>query len=146
MADQTDTTTRPRYTIAEYAAMPAWRRNFERRYSSDCPLDEDLLAHPWIVERKGRKPIVQSVYFIQAGTDGPIKIGMTHELKKRLGAMQVANHEELTVLLFTPGGAAVEQWMHYKYRAHCIRGEWFKPHPDLLAEIAKLKVMTDAQT
>ena len=40
-----------------------------------------------------------SIYFIQAGENGPIKIGKTNgDAKDRLANLQIGNHEELKLL------------------------------------------------
>ena len=73
-----------------------------------------------------------SVYFVQAGTDGPIKIGIARNVKTRIDTLQIGNHERLTVLHASKGDQADEARLHRLLRAHRIRGEWFHPHPDVL--------------
>lgn len=72
------------------------------------------------------------VYFIQAGTDGPVKIGVTSNIMKRMDALQVGHHEQLILLGSVAGGYEVEKHWHTRWSAHHIRGEWFKPDDALL--------------
>lgn len=78
------------------------------------------------------------VYFIQAGDDGPIKVGYTTHPEIRLGRLQVANPETLhlrAVIWVRERG--VEVSLHKEFAAHRIRGEWFHPHSDLWAYIRR---------
>lgn len=79
------------------------------------------------------------IYFIQAAT-GEIKIGMAKNVSSRLKTLQVANPSELVVRAVTSGGPKAEQLYHERFKAHSIRGEWFSPHEDILAEIARLSL------
>lgn len=75
--------------------------------------------------------MASGTYFIQAGENGPIKIGKAGDVDKRLRDLQVSNHEELRLLLVLPR-ADVERFIHRRF-AHCRRrGEWFEPTEDLL--------------
>lgn len=78
------------------------------------------------------------VYFIQAGTSGPIKIGTARNAIARMEALQISCSEELRLLAFIPGDQIVERALHREFRADRMRGEWFEPSPALLARIAIL--------
>jgi hypothetical protein len=65
------------------------------------------------------------VYFIQAGKDGPIKIGVADDPEQRRNDMQTGNHAELTLLAIAPGGVAYERELHSLFADWRIRGEWF---------------------
>lgn len=82
--------------------------------------------------------LTQLVYFIQSGEEGPIKIGIARDPESRLAALQTGHHEELRLLAITHGGADQEGAYHMQFAEHRIRGEWFEPHPDILAEIDRL--------
>lgn len=124
-------------TLADFIAMPDYRREHYRKYAKTAfPPDSELPPPPvYSNSTKRLKPCF--VYFIQAG-DGPIKIGVATDTKRRLAMLQCGNHEPLTLLAATPGGANVEAALHYRFREHRQRGEWFAPHPDLLTEIDRL--------
>lgn len=72
------------------------------------------------------------VYFVQAGTDGPIKIGTATDLLKRVSALQTGNAATLHILGFIPGGPYEESAMHDRFSHLRIRGEWFQSSPELL--------------
>lgn len=75
------------------------------------------------------------VYFIQRGSEGPVKIGFSKNPKGRLSSLQTGIPERLHLLGVLPGGKEEEQRLHRYFAAYCIQGEWFKPAPDLLAYI-----------
>lgn len=66
------------------------------------------------------------VYFIQQGTDGPIKIGKTSEPWTRLRELQCANPDDLRMLGVLEGGRDLEGRLHHEFRQGHIRGEWFR--------------------
>jgi hypothetical protein len=84
-------------------------------------------------------PIVDGalVYFIGAG-DGPIKIGMSDDPRKRLRTLQTSHHQPLAILAVCEGGRVREGEYHRTFARHRLNGEWFARHPDILAEIASL--------
>ena len=80
------------------------------------------------------------IYFIQAGEDGPIKIGFTNQpIKKRLSELQTGNPYKLKVLFVYKGHTVTEIRLHWLHRHHCIRGEWFKNVEEIHTEIRSLK-------
>jgi hypothetical protein len=68
------------------------------------------------------------IYFIQAGDDGPIKIGSSENIPRRIAGLQVGNPAELHVLGVFPE----EYELHTHFADIHIRGEWLKPEPQLL--------------
>jgi len=72
-------------------------------------------------------------YFIQRGTDGPIKIGRTKALAKRLEVLQGASAEKLVVRGWIHGD--LESQMHELFAAHRMHGEWFRPDAEIMAFI-----------
>lgn len=84
----------------------------------------------------------QSVYFIQAGESGPIKIGKTdNDVQERLRALQTGNHVELRVL--AKSRLLSESRLHSIFCHLCIRGEWFRPATELLDAIEAAKSLPD---
>lgn len=80
---------------------------------------------------------VGSVYFIQEGRDGCVKIGWTMASPMgRLKTLQVGNSEDLHLIGVLPKCSPdVELHWHHKFR-HCHRRlEWFWPTPELLNAI-----------
>lgn len=85
-----------------------------------------------------KAPLTGSVvYFIQAISGGPIKIGFTRNLTTRLAALQNSHPERLIVVAAFPGGPAEEGELHHKFKAVRVNGEWYEPSSDLLAEIER---------
>jgi hypothetical protein len=77
-----------------------------------------------------------TVYFVQAGEGGPIKIGFAANAKLRIDKIRVDCPDELIVLGVIDGGPGDESWLHGYFAEHKKRGEWFHPVPELLAYIA----------
>lgn len=71
-------------------------------------------------------------YAIQAGTDGPIKIGVTVNPGARLKTLQTGNHEVLVGLAAWPVAEFEERDIHETYAYARRRGEWFHPDPELV--------------
>ena len=78
------------------------------------------------------------IYFIQAGDDGPIKIGITTCLKRRLAQLQKTSHRALRVLTTMPGDREIEKVLHEGFAICRLCGEWFEPHGALLEFIKDL--------
>lgn len=79
-------------------------------------------------------------YFVRrADGAGPIKIGFSGFLPSRLTSIRKETGSgPLVPLAVTTGGRLRESAYHFQFRAHRLHGEWFNPHPDILAEIARL--------
>ena len=76
------------------------------------------------------------VYFVQVGRIGPIKIGTTMTPESRFSGMQTDNPFELNLLHTAPGDDVEEGILHGYFAKIRLRGEWFRPAPELLAFIA----------
>lgn len=89
-----------------------------------------LAVHcPWEVPTAlppGMLPF-EHVYFIQAGENGPIKIGHTVDVRARLKNLQTAHYETLGVIAWWAGTRDDEAAAHAALATHRIRGEWFHP-------------------
>lgn len=73
-----------------------------------------------------------AVYFIQAGRNGPVKIGCSAAPEQRMYDLQNSNHERLYLLRTVDGGIPVETWFKHAFAALRIRGEWFCFHDAML--------------
>ena len=87
---------------------------------------------------------MSEIYFIRCGTDGPIKIGWTANLKERLANLQSANPAELVLLGSRSGTQEQEKELHARFASQRLRGEWFSWSLELEVEarggsIAELK-------
>jgi hypothetical protein len=89
--------------------------------------------------RDGKRSVI---YFVQAVGGGPIKIGRTSQLDRRLAAFATANHAPMVLLATEPGAWEREQVLHRKFRADRLKGEWFSPSTSLLAYIGELVTKT----
>jgi len=72
-------------------------------------------------------------YFLQAGTDGPIKIGSTRNLAVRLRTLATMSPVPLTLLAVVPDDIELE--CHEKLQPWRLHGEWFAPTTAVLAFI-----------
>ena len=79
------------------------------------------------------------IYFIQAGFNGPIKVGHSVDPAERIRALATASPHELHVLCVAPGGSSVEAECHRAIRMHRVKGEWFHPHADVFELIERVK-------
>lgn len=78
------------------------------------------------------------IYFIQQGNDGPIKIGISWEIKKRLRDISVSSPFNPMVLALIPGNREKEKQLHRKFKKEHLRGEWFKASDRLMEFIRTL--------
>jgi hypothetical protein len=83
------------------------------------------------------------VYFLQAGDDGPIKIGSTKNLLVRLRTLYAMSPVPLKLLGIMKGEDA-EQQCHIRLEAFRLHGEWFAPSPVVLDFIRENAVVPDA--
>ncbi len=79
-----------------------------------------------------------AVYFVQCSESKLIKIGSSHNFKGRLCSLQTSSPAELAVLRITEGGRDLESELHGRFADDRSRGEWFRPSPELFAEIERL--------
>ena len=78
-----------------------------------------------------------SVYFIQETIGGYVKIGFSKNPVKRLFALQTSSPFEYKLLGIHDADDDTERKLHWKFRVHRYRGEWFKPHKNILNYIEK---------
>jgi hypothetical protein len=79
------------------------------------------------------------VYFIQAGSSGPVKIGTSPNPNKRKTELQPGNPELLVLIADVAGDIRLEHAAHRKLKHLRMHGEWFRPESDLFAVIEELK-------
>lgn len=85
---------------------------------------------------RGKKEWQTVIYFIRSPS--AIKIGMAKDARRRLMVLQTSHPEHLKLVATCPGGRELESQYHSRFAEHRVRGEWFAPAPDLLAEIDRL--------
>jgi hypothetical protein len=69
------------------------------------------------------------VYFVSDGEF--IKIGFATDWQARIKGLQIANPRTLTPLLILEGGYRFERQLHQLFKAHRVRGEWFRLSPEI---------------
>lgn len=74
-----------------------------------------------------------SVYLIQAGVNGPVKIGQSDDPMARLAQLQTSHYEKLRLVGLILDGSESE--LHAKYADQRLNGEWFTASAELLAEV-----------
>lgn len=88
------------------------------------------------IKRAGVKPqATGAVYFIQAGENGPIKIGYSNEPWGRLATLQTAHYEKLRLLGVTTGDVDSERALHKRFAPFRLEGEWFSFAQDIVDAI-----------
>lgn len=76
------------------------------------------------------------IYFIQAKGSGPIKIGTTgDDPRKRMVKIQSDCPWPVRLLGAIEGTVSQEKRMHFVLSAWRTQGEWFEPHPIVLAAV-----------
>jgi len=76
------------------------------------------------------------IYFIQAGAEGPIKIGITRSLHERFHSLRCANYEKLNIIgVLYDSNFNKERELHKRFSFANIQGEWFTPHSELIEYI-----------
>ena len=73
------------------------------------------------------------VYFIRAGETGPVKIGWTKDVEDRRKILQTSQPELLQVIRVVDGTRSLERWLHDRFAALRLVGEWFRFDADMLA-------------
>lgn len=79
----------------------------------------------------------QCVYFIQAVSGGPIKIGTSSDVEQRLSTLQCASPVKLRIIGLISGGIHHEAALHRRLAVHRLHGEWFADAPEVLAAVAE---------
>lgn len=78
------------------------------------------------------------IYFVQVDGAGPIKIGFTENLEKRIQGMLTATPGTIKVLATRPGTLAEERVLHQRFAHLRVSREWFRPEEDLITYIRGL--------
>ncbi|MGN7160813.1 GIY-YIG nuclease family protein [Sphingomonas sp. SAFR-052] len=77
------------------------------------------------------------LYFIRSEA-GPIKIGVSNDVRKRLKGLQTSSPYKLSIACIKRCAAMEEGAYHERFAAHRLHGEWFSPAPEIEAEITTL--------
>lgn len=118
---------------------PRWD-DYEKRKQEVDKIESQLRKSSTWHTRDYKEKYPGYVYFIQGESGGPIKIGYTNDVKKRVNTLQTGHPDTLRVLVVIPGSVKTEEEYHRKHGDARLRGEWFKPTEKLLTEISVLKI------
>jgi hypothetical protein len=99
-------------------------------------VDLKLVAEAARILRR-HKPTIW-LYAIQAGENGPIKIGSTRSPAQRIKTLQTGNAETLRGIAAWRGYSFCEGQLHEEYAYARLRGEWFEPVPELVEMVLAL--------
>jgi hypothetical protein len=87
---------------------------------------------------------VSVVYYLRR-EDGLIKIGFSARFRNRIIAL-TKEHGPLEVMTTHMGGHSEEAYMHRKFAALRVTGEWFRAEPELLEHIDGIRAKKKART
>jgi hypothetical protein len=79
-----------------------------------------------------------SIYFIQAVTGGPVKIGYSADVPTRVRELQTSSPVRLAVLCTVEGTMAGERALHNAFATDSMEGEWFTPSDALRSKVKEL--------
>lgn len=82
------------------------------------------------------------VYFVRAGDEGPVKIGVANDVEKRLKSISTYCPDEPIVVCTIPGDYELEQRLHRRLRRSRRRREWFNVSGDV-ATVMELAIAGD---
>ncbi|MCC9312352.1 GIY-YIG nuclease family protein [Kitasatospora sp. RB6PN24] len=71
------------------------------------------------------EPTSSCVYVIAGAASGPVKIGCTTDLQRRLATLQCGSPIKLQLLATFAGGRELEAALHRLLATHRLEGEWF---------------------
>jgi len=109
-----------------YAATPSGLWQSFDRHGRVVAVEVRYEAH--YIPQKDR---LGNVYFVQAGAGGPIKIGWTQDIDRRIAELQTANAHKLSLLGMIPGTMEREAALHAQFDHLRLEAEWFQNSPEI---------------
>ena len=87
------------------------------------------------------------VYIIGAKPDGPVKVGISTDCKRRMICLQTNSHMNLVLLknwcLTYSNAKKLERTAHVELSGYRLKGEWFSCSPEIaIKAIAKISIKT----
>lgn len=129
----------------ELISMPA--KNISKEKIDDIAESADISK--FVIEETFEKlklwgllPINENgtIYFVKSTYNHEIKIGFTSgDVFKRLSSLQTSHPYQLELLTTIPGDTVFEKSLHKQFEQYRLKGEWFKPHPELVFYISSIK-------
>jgi hypothetical protein len=89
-------------------------------------------------EYEGRIRDLGSVYFVECGVTGRVKIGTSANPGARFLELQTGSPTKLLLLGSIPGGLRRERELQKQFKHLSVGGEWFAPDPELTGLIRAL--------
>jgi hypothetical protein len=119
---------------------PRWDNYWKRKREEERAQQEEERLRKIEMEKEARETAYRErypgfVYFIRGESGGPIKIGYTTDITKRLNTLQTGYPDTLKLLALVPGSTKDELILHEEFTEYRMRGEWFKPVEPLLEKI-----------
>lgn len=87
--------------------------------------------------RRRNSTQLKHTYFARCTDSGQIKIGRSKALEARMRELSRQRKCDVVLLASICGGDN-EPMYHWWFQEHRLHGEWFAPHPDILAEIERI--------
>ncbi len=80
------------------------------------------------------------VYFAQAASGGPIKIGVSRDPVRRVRALSIGSPDAIELLATLPGGVWLEGKLHEYFADYRLHGEWFDEDTPALSELIEAAI------
>lgn len=96
---------------------------YDKPVKRERAVEEPILSAP----PSRPAPRVWYVYFIQQGDNGPVKIGRSHDVAKRLVTLQIGCPDRLHIRYAQPAMSYTESILHERFAEFRVQGDWFKP-------------------
>ena len=96
-------------------------------------LVDRIASQPWKVfpnhirPRPGDLRTGLHLYLMQAGEDGPVKIGRANDPIRRVTELQSGCAQRISLRAVLPGRGSEERGVHQAFRHSRLHGEWFTP-------------------
>ena len=95
-------------------------------------LVDRIASQPWkvfpaLTPRQGDVQHGNHLYLMQAGDDGPVKVGRANDPIRRMAVLQSGCAQRINLRAVLPGRGSEERAVHEAFRHLRLHGEWFTP-------------------
>jgi hypothetical protein len=101
------------------------------------PIHPSMLKKQSGVSRRTYRTSHERVVYYVGGDTGPVKIGITNNMRHRLAAINNVCPEKVRCLAAFPGWTLEERFVHDRHAAARLNGEWFERTPEIEDEIRR---------
>jgi len=134
---------RDRTRVSPFEHLRSWLSWYAWNNRQTCPQPNRDTDPPkrWVVPKSqlSLRCIESRVYFAQDTLSNEIKIGTSKKVKPRLREVERQANRSVVLLATLSGDREVEGILHQRFARARIRGEWFRPVPELLEYIEGIK-------